>query len=414
MSRSWSTRSRHGSDPVPAAAQAAQDGAVAAFLDLDSRQSYVADAVSALADLAGPLASAGQSPLVRAWATIAQQCLAASSAYLDAANTYGPTDDERVRAANAPGAQAKFTEVHRALADAAAAVDTFYRRHADELDRARMAKAAVPRMAAEAREAAERAEKALTAAQNDGVAYASVMDAAGQLINAVAALNAAEQRGHAADVRRAATQVQSAVEVVDQRISTAKNLLPTVRNSLGSVRTRIEVVGNKLNNLAEIRSALLREFAAASTADLAGADDRARTALERARAEFAAAEAAMGSSQAEGASSHLGAARAALTEAEATHAALTDRLTLLRQTKADPKAASEKVRFRIRDAQRLVVGKDLVREWGSVLDAQVDRVTRAQSGLVGPHPDYWAYLQALHEVDDYVHTVVDRVRAAGR
>ena len=413
MSRSWSSRTRR-SDPALAAAQSAQDGAVAAFLDLDGRQSYVADAIAAVTDVGSPLTVGGESPLAREWAPIAQRTLAATGTYLDTANTYGQGDEERPRTFNAAAAAQAFAQVHRALADAATAVDAFYRKHSDELERARNAKAAVPRLASDARDAAVQAEKALTSAQNEGVAYDSVMDAAGDLINAVAALNAAEQMGKAGEVRKAAGQVQAAVQLVDQRINAAKNLLPTVRNSIGSVRTRLEVVSNKLNNLAEIRSALLREFAATSTADLAGADDRARKALEQAKSEFSAAESAINSHQAEGASHRLMAARGFLTTAETEHAALTDRLNVLRQTKADPRAASEKVRFRIRDAQRLVVGKDLVREWGSVLDAQIDRVERAENELVGPHPDYWAFLKTLNDVDDYVKTVIDRVRSAGR
>ena len=46
MSTPWSGRLYR--RPQNQAAQAAQDGAVAAFLDLDKRQSYVSDAADAL------------------------------------------------------------------------------------------------------------------------------------------------------------------------------------------------------------------------------------------------------------------------------------------------------------------------------------------------------------------------------
>ena len=57
-----------------------------------------------------------------------------------------------------------------------------------------------------------------------------------------------------------------------------------------------------------------------------------------------------------------------------------------------------------------MVNRGLVKEWGSVLDAQVARIDRAEADLVGPHPNYWAYLQVLASVETFVKGVVERVR----
>ncbi|MDQ2738451.1 MAG: hypothetical protein M3Y35_07525, partial [Actinomycetota bacterium] len=65
MSRSWSGRLTR--RPQDQAAQAAQDGAVAAFLDLDNRQSYVRDAIDAATE--GAL---GSSALAREWEPLQQ------------------------------------------------------------------------------------------------------------------------------------------------------------------------------------------------------------------------------------------------------------------------------------------------------------------------------------------------------
>ena len=70
-----------------------------------------------------------------------------------------------------------------------------------------------------------------------------------------------------------------------------------------------------------------------------------------------------------------------------------------------------RVRFRIRDAQRLVVDTATVAEWGSVLDAQSARVDRAVAALTGPHPDYWALLTEVDAVTTFVADIVARVRA---
>jgi hypothetical protein len=49
----------------------------------------------------------------------------------------------------------------------------------------------------------------------------------------------------------------------------------------------------------------------------------------------------------------------------------------------------------VRDAQRLVVDRGLVREFGPILDAQSVRLQNAQDRLTGVHPDYWLYLTEL-------------------
>ena len=83
---------------------------------------------------------------------------------------------------------------------------------------------------------------------------------------------------------------------------------------------------------------------------------------------------------------------------------------VLRGVLADPAEMEKRVRFRLRDAQHLVVARDLVGEWGSVLDAQVARIDRIVAGLSGRHPDYWRYHQELEQVAAFIGTIVERVR----
>ena len=103
-------------------------------------------------------------------------------------------------------------------------------------------------------------------------------------------------------------------------------------------------------------------------------------------------------------------ARGSLAEAEQQIDAVTRRLALLREVRADPRAKAEAVRFRLRDAQMLAVSRGLVAEWGSVLDAQVDRIDRISETLSGRHPDYRAYVAELDAVTDFIAGVVDRMR----
>jgi len=413
MARSWSGRLT--GRPQDHTAQAAQDGAVAAFLDLDRRQSYVNDGIDAAgessAEASHSAGSSQNSSLTRAWEPIKQRAFEASAKYLAVAETHSLLDAaERPTGVDPAAAGAAFTDVHRDLADAAVAVDSFYRKHEDELEKARSLRAATPQISATARSAAVRAETALGSADADGVAYPSVLTAAGELVDALSALQTAETVGSPLEIRHAAAAVHAAADGVDARITTARSLVNTVKSSLASVKTRIEVVTTRLEGLPQARSALLREFSAACSKDLGGADDRARQALEHGRSEWVAASRSAEGDLFEQASAQLTGARSQLAAAQSEADSLIERLRLLRATKADPGAAAKATRFKIRDAQLLVVDRGLIAQWGSVLDAQADRIEQAAAGLNGPHPDYWSYLQTLHSVEAFVSNVVDRVR----
>jgi hypothetical protein len=94
--------------------------------------------------------------------------------------------------------------------------------------------------------------------------------------------------------------------------------------------------------------------------------------------------------------------------------AVADRLELLRQLRADPTKAARHVRFELRDAQTLAVALNAVNEWGSVLDAQVERIDYIVSRVDVPRPDFWAYSQALDAVSDFVAATVDKMRVGAR
>mgnify|MGYP007064815522 FL=1 len=103
-------------------------------------------------------------------------------------------------------------------------------------------------------------------------------------------------------------------------------------------------------------------------------------------------------------------AREHLSVAEDAVDAVLDRLRRLRDVRADPAAVERRVRFRLRDAQQFAINHSLVDEWGSVLDAQADRITRAGSALDRIHPDFWDYLTQLEAVDRRIGEIVDRMR----
>ena len=64
----------------------------------------------------------------------------------------------------------------------------------------------------------------------------------------------------------------------------------------------------------------------------------------------------------------------------------------------------------LRDAQRLVVDRGLVKRFGPILDAQSVRLQNAQDRLTGVHPDYWLYLSELRGVRTRAQEVVAQAR----
>ncbi|MDV3208194.1 MAG: hypothetical protein LOY04_14320, partial [Rhodococcus ruber] len=237
--------------------------------------------------------------------------------------------------------------------------------------------------------------------------YPSVRAAADTLDAEIRALDAA---GGTGAVRTAARRTEEAATALRRALAQAPDRAESARKAVASVTTRLSAVRTRAESLAPAFSALLREFNAASSADLAGNERAAREFLDRADADVSAARTASAANRPEQALELTAAARASLTQAERYVDAVTDRLSVLREVRRDPAAKVEQVRFRLRDAQQLAVQRGLTAEWGSVLDAQLDRIDRAVGSLTGVHPDYWAYVRELDAVSRFIAGVVQRMR----
>ncbi|MET0316283.1 MAG: hypothetical protein ABW188_05630, partial [Rhodococcus fascians] len=121
------------SDPRAREAHAsqAQSTAVAAFLDMDKRQSIASSGVDAVRSM-----YPDRDPTT-AWAPAEKACFDAGAAYLAAMEQYDGIE-------TGP-AQAAFQNAAHLLGEAAKAVDRFYAAHRDDLEQARSALAATPR-----------------------------------------------------------------------------------------------------------------------------------------------------------------------------------------------------------------------------------------------------------------------------
>jgi len=343
----------------------------------------------------------------RAWEPVRARCYAAAEVYLSWSQELEAAEREDTVL---PMGQARTDSVITQLTDAAAGIDRFYREHQDRFEEAVSLARMVPRLAEQVEAEAARVRE--QAATSEFAAYPSVRRRSGALDEAILTLQAlrAGAGTEVGRVREAANRVQAQVDELSEALAQAPFRKTAATNAVASVSTRLEAVRTRARGLAPAYSALLREFNAASSADLANNERESQRAIDAAADALARARAALRENDPETALELTSTARGGLGEAEQLIDAVPARLAMLRSVRDNPAQKVKDVRFRLRDAQMLAVSRDLVSEWGSVLDAQAERIDRISATLSGRHPDYWAYVTELDAVTDFIAGVVDRMR----
>ncbi|MFB9314496.1 hypothetical protein [Nocardioides plantarum] len=203
-----------------------------------------------------------------------------------------------------------------------------------------------------------------------------------------------------------AQAAETLAEDYPQRVAKARTRRTTLRTAAEAVESRIERVPD---DLAHLR----REFSIGNWRDLEPVEQTVRDQLALARSKLhdfdrlveAGSDWALPLRL-------LDEARVALDTAKTQVGAPAERLTALREVKADPEALMRQVRFRLRDAQLMVTngrkpGGDAV---GRELDGLARRLDGLRSGLQGVHPDYWALLQEADRITAAVKAQVERFR----
>ncbi|MFD4292405.1 hypothetical protein ACFWPA_01585 [Rhodococcus sp. NPDC058505] len=382
-----------GDDPAAADAYSAM---TTAFLQSDQLITDIESGVAA-ARATDPTGQATQQ-----WAPIREQHSAATATYLQLQRS---EPDSPYQAASV------YQECTRSLDRVCAEMIRFRDRFSDALGRARAVQQLAANASQQARADANAAVTALDRTENlPFLQYPSVIAAVDVLAGQVRTLDAVT---NSADERDAAAAVTDAAAAVHALLAAAPGRGAEAQNAVRSIATRISAVATRADQLGPARSALLREFSAACSNDLVDNDRIAASAAAAAEQEVAAARGEIAAGRPEAALAHCASARDHLREADAAVDAVTDRLRSLREVRANPARTADTVRFRLRDAQQLAMQRDLVGEWGSVLDAQVDRIDRACAALDGVHPDYWTYTTDLEAIERFIVGVVDRMRGRG-
>jgi len=391
-------RSERRDDAPDAAALAGRAAASQAFLALDDEQRAAADAVRTADELGG-----GR-PLGQEWAQVARAGDRATEAYL-ATTAQFPLDG------TGPVAGAKQAD-ERALREIEAARETIRRfrsTHARTLDEAAHLLRALPVAVQEARSALVAARTAVQTADASGTRSRRAAERLAEAEQAAAGIDAA---GGVREKRAAATRTLELARSAATLATEAPRAAAGVRSAFSSVATRRAAAATKADRIPAALSALRREFSEPCSVGLTDAEKKARAALTAVDRAIAQARERADAGEWDDAADAIAEARAQLGAAEQAHDAVVGRLADLREVRADPGKLAADTRFVLRDAQRLVVDRGLVKRFGPILDAQSVRLQNAQDRLTGVHPDYWLYLSELRGVRTRAQEVVAEARSA--
>jgi hypothetical protein len=391
---SWSSRR---SDVPDDRALAARNAATQAFLALDNEQRAAAAAVAAATELGSG------TRLEKEWAQIAAAGDAATEAYLTATTEF-PLDGTRP----VSGARAADERAQAEIERARESIRRFHARHSRVLDDAALALDSLPRTEREARAAVVEARAAVQQADAAGLRSRRASDRLAEAERLAARLDTPAARLR--DRRDTALRVRELARAASSLAADAPRTARTVRSALASIATRRAAAATKAEQIEPTMSALRREFSEPCSRDLIGSEARTREAIAAADVAIEAARRGAATGDWDDAADQVSAARSALGRAEERHDAVTGRLAELRAVRADPAKFAADARFVLRDAQRLVVDRGLVREFGPILDAQSVRLQNAQDRLSGVHPDYWLYLTELRGITERVREVVADAR----
>lgn len=278
---------------------------------------------------------------------------------------------------------------------------------ADELEAA-VGKRSVPELI----EMADRAAVAAEAVRPAVAAVTSRAEAKAREEQARAEAQAREARARAeAQAREAAARAAEEA----RRAAELAAIAEAAPTRIASLRTRRDAVAFRAEQIEETMRLLRREWSEGNWADVADTETRVAEHLAAADAELASAADGVREenwphveSAVVAVGGQLAAAADLLDELSARH----DLLLAARDSSAD---LVGQARFRVRDAQRLVMtGRtEPPQPWAAELDALAARLEAASGMTEGVHPNYWAYRAELAAITDAVADVVRRFNASG-
>ncbi|RKS74807.1 hypothetical protein BZB76_3329 [Actinomadura pelletieri DSM 43383] len=392
-----------------AAATEAREAAATAFYDMDQAQKYIDGRVTVFEDLDARAAE----PVRREFTGLAESADAAAVAYISVLDAHDLGDQDRTPA-EYDAARRAFVASTERLQQVTRNLNGFAERLAPKMARLESALDQLPPRLTAARDAVAAADAAVRAAADAGMDASDPEAELAQARQILAQLGSQGLGGLGLDgALRKAEEVHEIAERAREAAAELPQMAQKVRNSLASVRTRVDVVANRVGPVKEAMKVLLRGYSQACWQDLKGAPESIEAAVTRARERLNEASAHTSRAEWKEAQRALTAARTELNAADRRAGQVTGRVEELRAVAADPEGPAERVRFAVRDAQRLAMAQPggAAPQHARALDALVARLEEAPKRLTGAHPDYWAYLRELESIKTAAGDVVTRIRA---
>ncbi|MET7638675.1 hypothetical protein [Streptomyces sp. NPDC005438] len=214
------------------------------------------------------------------------------------------------------------------------------------------------------------------------------------------------------DTLRRADRVQREAEAIRVEAAQLPQKAEDIDKRLSSLRTRAQALHTRAGQVEPVLSELRRRFSAACWQDLQRVPEQAVRSATQAEEKLREATQARRDQRWADATSLLSTVRALLNSTDEAVKTAGERLDRLNAVSFDHAKEVERVRFAIRDAQRLAMAGRSTPDprHAAPLDSSVERVDRAVAGLTGRHPDYWHFLQELDAVKETVGGVVEQIR----
>ncbi|EST36437.1 hypothetical protein N566_16250, partial [Streptomycetaceae bacterium MP113-05] len=225
-------------------------------------------------------------------------------------------------------------------------------------------------------------------------------------------LNEGAGRHGVAETLQRADQVVREAETIRREADRLPERAAETDKRLASLRTRAQALRTRAGKVEPVLSELRRRFSLACWQDLQSVPEEAARTVRQAEEKLREAQRARGEQRWPDATSLLATVRALLNTTDEAVKAAGDRLQRLNEVSFDHTKEVEKVRFAIRDAQRLAMAGRSTPDprHAQPLDRSVERVEQAVAGLTGRHPDYWHFVTELDAVRESVQQVVEQIR----
>jgi predicted nuclease with TOPRIM domain len=390
-------------------AQAAKDAAAAAFYELDTAQRDLRISIETLS-------AVDDSPAARKAVADFQDFGAridrVSQDYISVVDSHD-LDRDGLDAGTAARAQAELRRANEDLDRVRGELERFGESLGRLLTQAEGQLARLAPAVERARQALLAASNALDAARATGLKADDLAARLAALSPELTKLNEGAGRHGVQDTLARSDHVLRESEAIRGEAERLPQRAEETDKRLSSLRTRAQALRTRAGQVEPVLSELRRRFSVSCWQDLQNVPEEATRSAGLAETKLAEARKARDEQRWEDATSLLSTVRALLNSTDEAVKAAGDRLRRLNEVSFDRTKEVERVRFAIRDAQRLAMAGRSTPDprHAGPLDEAVSRVDRAVDSLTGRHPDYWHLLTELDAVKETVQGVVDRIRA---